>query len=73
LPTAGEAGAAVKILGTNLTGATGVSFNGAAAVFTVISSSEISTTVPAGATSGGVQVTTPGGTFASNTAFHVLQ
>jgi uncharacterized repeat protein (TIGR03803 family) len=72
LPTAGTAGSAVKILGTNLTGATSVSFDGTAAVFTVVSPSEIKTTVPAGATTGTVQVSVPGGTLASNIAFHVL-
>jgi uncharacterized repeat protein (TIGR03803 family) len=71
LPTSGKVGAAVKILGTNLTGATSVSFNGTAAAFTVVSASEISTTVPAGATTGKVQVTTPGGTLLSNLAFRV--
>ena len=55
-PTSGKVGAAVKILGTNLTGATSVTFNGTAAVFTVVSSSEITTTVPAGATTGKVKV-----------------
>src|ERR1022692_1044721 len=60
-PPYGKVGAAIKILGTNLTGATSVSFNGTAAVFTVVSSSEITTTVPAGASSGKVQVITPSG------------
>jgi uncharacterized repeat protein (TIGR03803 family) len=45
LPTSGKAKAAVKILGTNLVGATAVSFNGTAATFTVVSASEISTNV----------------------------
>ena len=36
----------------DLTGATSVSFNGTAAVFEVVSPSEITTTVPAGATTG---------------------
>ena len=65
LPTSGKVAAAVTILGTNLTGTTGVSFNGTAATFTVVSSSEITTTVPSGATTGKVQVTTPGGTLSS--------
>ena len=52
--TSGKVGAAVKILGTDLTGATSVSFNGTAATFTVISPSLITTTVPTGATSGKV-------------------
>jgi len=71
VPTAGKVAAKVKILGTSLTGATSLSFNGIAAAFTVVSASEITTTVPAGATSGTVQVTTPGGTLLSNVAFRV--
>jgi uncharacterized repeat protein (TIGR03803 family) len=72
LPTSGKLGAAVKILGTNLTGTTSVSFHGRAAAFSVISASEISTTVPAGATTGKVQVTTPGATLSSNVVFRVM-
>ena len=71
LPTSGKAGAAVKILGTGLTGASSVTFNGVTAVFAVVSSSEITTTVPAGATTGPVKVRTPAGTFTSNSAFRV--
>src|ERR1022692_1003458 len=71
-PPYGKAGAAIKILGTNLAGATSVSFNGTAAVFTVFSSSEITTTVPAGASSGRVQVVTPSGTLSSNASFRVV-
>jgi len=41
-------GAAVNILGTDLTGSTSFTFNGTAATFTVKSSFEITTTVPAG-------------------------
>ena len=55
--TSGEVGAVVKILGTDLTGATSVSFNGTAAAFTVVAPSLITATVPAGATTGTVQVT----------------
>ncbi len=73
LPTSGEVGGAVKILGTDMTGATTVTFNGAIAAFTVVSPSEISTTVPANATTGKVHVTTPGGTLPSNLAFRVRQ
>jgi uncharacterized repeat protein (TIGR03803 family) len=71
LPASGKVGAAVKILGTHLTGATSVSFNGTAAVFKVVSSSEITTTVPTGATTGKVKVTTPSGTLTSNVNFRV--
>ena len=72
LPTSGKIGAKVEILGTDLTGATSVTFNGIASAFTVASSSEIKTTVPTGATSGKVQVTTPAGILTSNVSFQVL-
>ena len=72
LPTSGKVGAAVKILGSNLTGATAVTFSGVAAVFKVVSKSEITTTVPAGAPTGTVQVVTPSGTLLSNVPFRVL-
>lgn len=55
-----------------LTGATSVTFNGTAATFTVVSSSEITATVPAGATTGEVKVTTPSRTLTSNVNFRVL-
>jgi uncharacterized repeat protein (TIGR03803 family) len=70
-PTTGTSGSTVKILGTDLTGTTSVTFNGVPATFTVASPSLIRTTVPAGATSGKVRVTTPSGTLVSNTAFRV--
>src|ERR1022692_1853568 len=71
-PPFGKVGAAIKILGTNLTGATSVSFNGTVAVFEVVSTSEITTTVPAGASSGKLQVVTPSGTLSSNASFLVV-
>ena len=71
LPNSGQAGTIVIILGTNLTGATKVSFNGIAAKFTVISSTEIQATVPSGATTGTVTVVTSGGTLESNALFQV--
>jgi uncharacterized repeat protein (TIGR03803 family) len=70
-PTFGAFGAPVAIFGTNLTGATAVSFNGTAATFSVVSSSEITTTVPTSATTGTVSVTTPGGVLQSNADFQV--
>jgi uncharacterized repeat protein (TIGR03803 family) len=70
-PASGKAGASVKILGTNLTGATSVTFNSAAATFTVVSPSLITTTVPAGATTGEVKVIKPHGTVQSNAPFRV--
>jgi uncharacterized repeat protein (TIGR03803 family) len=71
-PTSGRVGQPVTILGTSLTGTIGVKFNGTAAMFTVVSGSEITTTVPGGATTGTVAVTTPSGTLNSNVAFNVL-
>jgi uncharacterized protein (TIGR03437 family) len=62
---------AVKILGTDLTDVTGVRFNGIAAVFKVVSKTLISATVPAGATTGFVTVTTSGRTLKSNVKFRV--
>ena len=70
-PASGRVGAAVKILGTGLTGSTSVAFNGTAATFTVVSSSEITTTVPTGATTGKVKVTTPRRTLTSNVNFRI--
>jgi uncharacterized repeat protein (TIGR03803 family) len=71
LPTSGKVGAGVKIMGTSLTGATSVTFNGTPASFKVPSSSEITVTVPKGATTGIVQVLTPGGKLSSNVPFRV--
>jgi uncharacterized repeat protein (TIGR03803 family) len=72
--TSGVIGAQVSILGTDLTSATGVFFNGAPATFEVNSTgTAIRATVPAGATSGTVTVTTPGGALSSNKPFTVRE
>jgi uncharacterized repeat protein (TIGR03803 family) len=71
--TSGKVGAAVQILGTKLTGATSVTFNGKTATFKVVSSTEITTTVPTGATTGKVKVKTPSGTLTSNVNFRVTK
>ena len=71
-PASGTIGAVVYILGTNLVGATSVTFNGTVAAFTVVSASVITTTLPSGATTGTLQVVTPGGTLSSNVPFRVL-
>src|SRR5947209_7591348 len=60
-PTFGPVGTGVTITSTNFTGATAVSFNGVAATFTEGPPGTITTTVPAGATTGDITVTTPGG------------
>ncbi len=72
VPSAGKAGQRVIILGTNLTGTTSVTFKGKGAKFKVVSGTEITASVPTGATTGTVQVVTPGGTLNSNVPFRVL-
>jgi uncharacterized repeat protein (TIGR03803 family) len=71
-PGSSAVGAVVNILGNNLTGTTSVTFNGTPATYTVVSSTYIKATVPTGATSGTVEVTTPGGMLSSNVSFQVL-
>lgn len=62
----------VIISGTNFTGATAVNFNGTPATpFTVNSATQITTTVPAGATTGPISVTTPTGTGTSASNFTI--
>jgi uncharacterized repeat protein (TIGR03803 family) len=71
VPSSGKVGTNIIILGNNLTGATSVTFNGAAAPFTVVGGSEIKTAVPTGATTGLVEVTTPKRALKSNVTFRV--
>jgi hypothetical protein len=70
-PTNGVVGTSVVITGSGFTGATAVAFNGTAATFTVTDDSHISTSVPSGATSGTIRVTTPGGFVDSSGSFTV--
>ncbi|MGA2658443.1 MAG: immunoglobulin domain-containing protein [Verrucomicrobiota bacterium] len=71
-PISGSVGTAVTITGANLTGTTAVSFGAiAAATFTVDSPTQITATVPAGATTGKISVTTPTGTAQSGGPFTV--
>ncbi len=70
-PASGPVGTAVAITGTNLTGSAAVTFNGTSAAFTVTSPTQIATSVPIGATTGLIAVTTPAGTATSATAFTV--
>lgn len=73
VPVAGKVGQSVIILGNNLTGSTGVTFNGVAAEFKVESDTYIKATVPKGATTGMVSVDTPAGTLNSNPQFVVMR
>lgn len=70
-PTSGAVGRSIIILGNALSGTSSVTFNGTAATFTVVSSTEVTAQVPTGATTGVVQVVTPHGTLTSNTLFQV--
>jgi uncharacterized repeat protein (TIGR03803 family) len=74
LPAYGKAGGRISILGTDLAGATAVSFNGTPAGRFAVNStgSAISTGVPKGATTGPIQVTLANGTvLSSNVPFQV--
>jgi len=69
-PTSGGAGTPVMIRGIGIEQTTAVAFNGASASFTV-SSQYVLATVPTGATTGPVTVTTPSGTATSSSNFIV--
>ncbi len=73
VPVAAAVGARVIVLGNGLTGSTSVTFNGASATFTVDSDTYITATVPTGATTGTVRVTTPTGTLNSSPQFRVTK
>lgn len=68
----GRVGQAAGILGQGFAGTTSVSFNGVQAPFTVGSDSFIRATVPVGAATGSITVTSSGGTLTSIIPFRVL-
>jgi IPT/TIG domain len=70
-PTSGRVGTVVTITGTGLTGTTRVTFGGTSAPFAVVSETTVTATVPTGATTGPITVTTPGGTATSARSFRV--
>ncbi len=70
-PMSGKVGSTVTIIGTDLTGAKSVSFDGVAATFEVVSSSEITATVPSAAKTGVVSVTLPSRTLKTVLTFKV--
>jgi uncharacterized repeat protein (TIGR03803 family) len=73
VPGFGRVGDTVQVLGTSLSGATSVTFNGVPATITAAGATEITVTVPSGATSGPLQVAKPAGTLTSNVSFSVRQ
>lgn len=71
-PTGGTVGTPVVITGMSLTQATSVTFGGVKATsFTVNSNTQITATVPTGAKTGKIKVTTKGGSVASAATFTV--
>jgi hypothetical protein len=68
-PTSAAVGATVTISGTNLSGATQVTFNFNSAPIVTDTDAQITTTVPLGDDQGPVAVTTPDGTATSSSEF----
>jgi len=71
-PGAAKVGGKVIVFGTNLTGTSAVAFNGVAAQFRALGKTAVIATVPSGATTGSITVTTPSGTLDSKVAFEVI-
>jgi uncharacterized repeat protein (TIGR03803 family) len=69
--TSGKVGTSITILGQGFTGASSVSFNGTPATFKVWADTFLKATVPSGATTGSVTVTTASGTLTSDYTFRV--
>ncbi len=71
-PPSGPVGTQVKITGMSLSQATTVKFGTVkATAFTVNSNTQVTATVPTGAVTGKISITTPGGTASSATSFTV--
>jgi streptogramin lyase len=70
-PTSGRPGTLIVITGLNLSHATQVTFNGVPAAIVSDSATYVVATVPPGATSGRIAVTTPAGIAAGNDWFRV--
>ena len=71
LPTYGRAGGEVQILGQGFTDTTQVLFNGTPASFKLVYPTFIKATIPDGATTGPITVSTTNGTLTSNKVFVV--
>ncbi|MFN0109328.1 MAG: putative Ig domain-containing protein, partial [Blastocatellia bacterium] len=71
--TSGIVGASVTITGTNFTGVNAVKFaNNVSAMFTVVSNTQITTTVPAGAVTGAITISKQFCSDATTSAYTVL-
>jgi len=73
IPSEGKVGNKIKIIGTELAGVTGVTFNGISATFTFVSDTEITAKVPKGATTGPIEVFVPSGKLSSDGPFQVTK
>jgi uncharacterized repeat protein (TIGR03803 family) len=71
-PTSGAVGSSVAISGFSLTQTSKVTIGGKAATFTINSDKQVTATVPAGAVTGNIGITTAGGTVTSATKFAVV-
>lgn len=70
-PVSGFPGDAVRIFGSNLMNVSSVAFHGTPAHFIPVSDSEVDATVPEGATTGAISVSTPDGVAVSSAPFSV--
>ena len=70
--TFGRVGQKIEILGQGFNGTTSVAVNGVSATYNVVSDTYLTATVPSGATSGEVVVTTPRGVLSSNKRLTVV-
>jgi uncharacterized repeat protein (TIGR03803 family) len=70
-PASGPVGTTVLITGTSLLGASSVTFNGVVATYKIRGANYVVATVPVGATTGPLEVTTPNGKATSRTSFTV--
>ena len=70
-PPSGPGGTSVTIAGTGLEQTTKVAFGSKVATFTVNSDTQVTATVPAGAITATIHVTTKGGAAVSKTKFTV--
>jgi Beta-propeller repeat len=71
-PASGAVGSTVTLNGTNLQSVTSVKFGTRVAAYTVVSATRLTVTVPAGATTGVISVTTTGGTVNSPTVYSIV-
>ena len=72
-PTSGPVGTSVTVSGSNFTGATAVTLGGTPAISPLVSDTQITATVPAGAKTGPITVVTPAGFATSSQSFRVTK